>query len=129
MPKNLAIRTNDRGFKATIAEGYSIEVMNPLPEYARVELVEANIIIRVVLVPPNGTVSIPAPGPGKYDVRVTLLSKTKAGDYEELRPAAFALTKHEDVEQKKLSPEKAEVKIRPMSEMFRELEEKEVAAS
>jgi hypothetical protein len=132
MPQNFATRQNDRRLSEVRAGAYTITIENPLPEWARVDVIDGDRVVARVIVAPNGTTETPVPGPGKYDLRVTIVNQLGPKEFEEKRPGAFEVCDHEDVQPKKRGrkettpePEPEEVPIRSMADMFRDLKEKE----
>jgi hypothetical protein len=150
MPQNYATKPNDRRLSVNRTRKCSIKIDNPFPEWMRVELIygsEVNGVrsistralrngLGVVMMEPRTTKTVEVPGPAKYDVQVTVMEQTGANTWREKRPGSFQVLGHEDLEPEKPGrkttdpePEPRPVKIRSMADMFREMEEKEAAAS
>lgn len=113
-----------------------IEIRNPLPEFAEVMVLTAdgNEILEKVTLAPSEVKEVRVPGPAEYDLRVRLMRVGVQGGVsgEELRPASFSVVQHVDLPdggKKTPVPALEPVNIRSMADMFREMEEKEAAAS
>ncbi len=107
---------------------YGVRVNNPLTLPVRVELLSGKKVVGRAIVPPGSTVFMPVE-PGDYSVRCTIIRLDGKNEVE-LGRGDWTKARHEDVEGARGPEEQkpsVEVEIRPLGEMFKELEKKEVA--